>query len=85
MGDRYPAERVLMIGDAPGDLDAARDSGVLFFPTVPGQEDASWQELINEAFDRFAAGQYNGSYQDQKIARFQSSLPETPPWEQPGQ
>ncbi len=82
MAGRYPAGNVLMIGDAPGDLDAARTSGVLFFPTVPGEEDASWQDLIDETFDIFLAGRYAGACQDETIARFQSRLPETPPWQQ---
>jgi hypothetical protein len=80
MTGRYPASNVLMIGDAPGDLDAARANSVLFFPTIPGEEDASWQELMSDAFDRFICGNYAGSCQDAKIAAFQKRLPDTPPW-----
>ncbi len=69
-----------MIGDAPGDLEAARKNGVLFFPTVPGAEEASWQELMADGFERFVCGRYAGSYQDARIATFQKSLPDTPPW-----
>ncbi len=80
MAGRYAATNVLMIGDAPGDLEAARANGVLFFPTIPGQEDASWQELMAEGFERFVCGAYAGSYQDAKIAVFQQRLPDRPPW-----
>ena len=34
--DRYPENHVLMLGDSPGDLKAARDVGALFFPVNPG-------------------------------------------------
>lgn len=80
MAGRYAASNVLMIGDAPGDLDAAKASNVLFFPTIPGQEEASWQELMMEGFERFVSGQYAGSYQDAKVAAFQKRLPDRPPW-----
>jgi phosphoglycolate phosphatase-like HAD superfamily hydrolase len=80
MAGRYPAANALMIGDAPGDLDAARANGVPFFPTVPGREDACWHDLIAEGFERFVSGRYVGSYQDEKIKRFQERLPERPPW-----
>jgi len=80
MAGRYPAPNVLMIGDAPGDLDAAKANGVPFFPTVPGEEDACWQELMAEAFERFTSGRYVGPYQDERIARFQDRLPDRPPW-----
>lgn len=80
MASRYERANVLMIGDAPGDLAAAQDNDALFFPTVPGQEDASWQELMAEAFERYLSGQYAGPYQDGLIARFQQRLPDRPPW-----
>ena len=80
MASRYPATNVLMIGDAPGDLEAARANSVLFFPTIPGEEDASWQELIDEDFERFTCSRYAGAYQDRIIAAFQKRLPDTPPW-----
>ncbi len=80
MAGRYETPKVLMIGDAPGDLDAARANNVLFFPTIPGHEDASWQELIADAFNRFVRGSYAGPCQDAKIAAFQQRLPDRPPW-----
>jgi len=80
MAGRYPTTNVLMIGDAPGDLDAAKANGVPFFPTIPGEEDASWQELMADGFERFACGRYAGPYQDDLISRFQKRLPDTPPW-----
>ena len=46
---RYAPQHVLMIGDAPGDLDAARANGALFYPIIPGQEEHSRQRLGEEA------------------------------------
>jgi phosphoglycolate phosphatase-like HAD superfamily hydrolase len=80
MTGRYQIANVLMIGDAPGDLEAARKNGVLFFPTIPGEENASWQELMTKAFEQFISGRYAGACQDEKIAAFQKRLPDTPPW-----
>ena len=78
---RYAENHVLMIGDAPGDMKAARSVGALFFPVNPGREDASWQRLHDEAFDRFLAGEYAGPYEAALIAEFEACLPENPPWQ----
>mgnify|MGYP002624192568 FL=1 len=72
----YAPEKMLMIGDAPGDLKAAEAVGALFFPINPGHEEASWQRFLSEACDRFFAGQY----QTELIADFEKYLPEHPPW-----
>ncbi|MFZ4397695.1 MAG: HAD family hydrolase [Kiritimatiellia bacterium] len=77
---RYAPERVLMIGDAPGDYAAAQDNHAAFYPIVPGQEDASWQRLHDEAYDLFLQGKYAGAYADNLIRAFNDSLPEIPPW-----
>ena len=79
--DRYPENHVLMLGDSPGDLKAARDVGALFFPVNPGSEDTSWQLFLDEAMDKFFNGQYAGAYEDALIDKFQELLPETPPWQ----
>jgi phosphoglycolate phosphatase-like HAD superfamily hydrolase len=78
---RYPAQRILLLGDAPGDRSAARDAGVLFFPINPGAEAASWQRFVDEAYARFIAEEYAGEYQDRLIAEFEALLPRHPPWE----
>ena len=45
-----------MIGDAPGDLKAARANDALFFPINPGHEDESWERFYEEAVHKFLAG-----------------------------
>jgi phosphoglycolate phosphatase-like HAD superfamily hydrolase len=77
----YGKDKVLMIGDAPGDLKAARSAGALFYPINPGHEEASWERFYREACDRFLAGNYAGAYEQQLIAEFDRYLPETPPWQ----
>lgn len=77
---KYTPERTLMIGDAPGDLRAARANGFLFFPVDPGREEESWQRLLDEDLDRFFEGRFAGDYEKSLIAEFERLLPDTPPW-----
>lgn len=77
---KYAPESILMIGDAPGDYDAAQDNNALFYPIVPGQEAESWERLFHEGLDRFFAGTYCGEYEEELVQKFNASLPEQPPW-----
>ena len=77
---KYAAHHALMIGDAPGDLDAARANNALFFPINPGREDESWERFYKEGFQKFLSGEYAGPYETALIAEFESLLPSTPPW-----
>jgi len=77
---KYPPERILMIGDAPGDLAAARANGALFYPINPGEEEASWDRFVREAGPRFLAGEYTRAYEAELVAEFDKWLPERPPW-----
>ena len=78
--DNYATEKILMIGDAPGDHKAAKANGVLFFPILPGREEDSWERLHGEALDRFFAGTYAGEYEEKLFAEFDDCLPENPSW-----
>ena len=78
--NKYPADHILMMGDAPGDMEAAKANGVLFFPINPGQEEKSWERFYREALPRFFAGTYKGDYEAALIAEFEKLLPDTPPW-----
>lgn len=77
---KYSDEKILMIGDAPGDYDAAKSNGVLFFPVIPGREEESWERFFNEGLDRFFSGDFRGEYQQKLIDEFDSFLPENPNW-----
>jgi phosphoglycolate phosphatase-like HAD superfamily hydrolase len=77
---KFPDNRILMVGDAPGDYKAASANGVLFFPVNPGHEEESWDRFYNEALERFFAGTYQGDYERKLIEEFNSYLPEKPKW-----
>ena len=77
---QYAPDHILMIGDAPGDLRAARANDALFFPVNPGHEEESWQRFYEEGLHKFLAGEYAGDYETKLIAEFQRFMPETPPW-----
>ncbi|MDZ7373314.1 MAG: HAD hydrolase-like protein [candidate division KSB1 bacterium] len=79
-GGKYPPDRMLMIGDAPGDLKAAKANNALFYPINPGHEEESWQRFYEEAIDRFFEGTYAGEYEKRLIEEFEKLLPDTPPW-----
>lgn len=80
-GGKYPPKHVLMIGDAPGDFKAAKANNALFFPIVPGGEEASWQRFDDEGLDRFLNLQFAGEYEEALIREFNASLPERPAWQ----
>ena len=54
----YPASHVLMAGDAPGDLKAAKDNGVLFYPILAGHEKESWEAFEQQAMEPLLRGEY---------------------------
>ncbi|MCJ7626142.1 MAG: hypothetical protein MUO76_21830 [Anaerolineaceae bacterium] len=77
---KYPPGHMLMIGDAPGDLHAARSSDVLFYPIFPGHEAESWERFTKEVFAKFLHGEYAGAYEETLVGEFEKLLPEIPPW-----
>jgi phosphoglycolate phosphatase-like HAD superfamily hydrolase len=79
-GGKYRPDHILMIGDAPGDLKAARANSALFFPINPGHEEESWDRFLREAVHWFLSGEYAGEYEARLIAEFDRLLPEAPPW-----
>ena len=77
---RYRQGQVIMIGDAPGDMKAAKGNDARFFPINPGAEENSWQRFFSEGAARFRNGQFTESYEGELIAEFERLLPSTPPW-----
>ena len=77
---QYNPGHALMVGDAPGDYQAAVANSALFFPINPGREEESWKKLHDEGLDRFMAGEFAGEYQRQLLDEFDRCLPEQPPW-----
>lgn len=77
---KYAPEKILMIGDAPGDQEAALSNDALFFPIIPGREEASWARLHDEGLERFFGGTFAGDYQRELVRKFDACLPESPSW-----
>ena len=78
--NKYESDKILMIGDAPGDHKAAKDNGVLFYPILPGNEEYSWERLNKESLNRFFTGTYAGEYEEKLFSEFDDCLPENPNW-----
>lgn len=72
--NNYYEDEVLMVGDAPGDLEAATNNGVLYYPILAGNEGVSWKQILSQALPRFVDGSYRGEYQQKLIDEFNSTL-----------
>jgi phosphoglycolate phosphatase-like HAD superfamily hydrolase len=81
-GGKYAADHVLMMGDANGDLEAARSNHALFFPINPGYEEESWERFYKEGIPKFLGGEFAGAYEAKLIAEFEKLPLNTPPWMQ---
>jgi phosphoglycolate phosphatase-like HAD superfamily hydrolase len=77
---KYPKGHVLMIGDALGDRKAAEANEALFYPVLPGEENASWERFYREGLGRFLDGSFAGVYQEELVKEFESRLPSMPLW-----
>ena len=80
MCEKYPKEKILMMGDALGDQNAAGKNGVYFYPINPGAETKSWKRFYEEALGKFIDGSYGDGYEQSVILEFEGYLPDTPPW-----
>lgn len=72
----YNNIKVVMCGDAPGDLTAAEKNNVYFFPILVRSEKASWEEFIDRGLARLIDGSYGGEYQERKTKEFYKNLGE---------
>ncbi len=70
----YAPENVLMCGDAPGDMQAAEQNGVYYYPILVRKETDSWVEFINKGFELFINNNYGGKYQENKKTQFLNNL-----------
>ena len=59
-----------MLGDSIGDLIAATENGILFFPFIPYHENDSWTILINEALPKLINKAFDNEYQEMLINSF---------------
>ena len=70
----YDTDKILMVGDAPGDLQAAKNNGVRFYPILVNKEGFSWERLVEEAVPKLINGEFDEAYQNQLIEEFDASL-----------
>lgn len=70
----YDEKKILMVGDALGDLQAAKNNNVNFYPILVNKEGYSWQRLVNEAVPKLMNGTFDETYQNQLIKEFNDSL-----------
>ena len=54
----YDPDKVVMVGDAPGDCDAAEKNGVHYYPILVNHEKESWDEAIAVAYGKLQSGDY---------------------------
>ena len=69
----YDLDKVVMIGDAPGDCVAAEKNGVYYYPILVNHEKESWDEAIAVAFAKLQAGDY-AAYGAEKKQEFLRNL-----------
>ena len=69
----YSLDKVVMIGDAPGDCDAAEKNGVYYYPILVNHEKESWYEAIAVAYGKLQEGCY-AAYGVEKKQEFLRNL-----------
>ena len=69
----YDLDKVVMVGDAPGDCDAAEKNNVYYYPILVNHEKESWDEAIAVGFGKLQSGDYS-EYGAQKKKEFLKNL-----------
>ena len=69
----YDLNNVVMVGDAPGDCDAAEKNGVHYYPILVNHEKESWDEAIANGFAQLQSGSF-AEYGAQKKKEFLANL-----------
>jgi phosphoglycolate phosphatase-like HAD superfamily hydrolase len=71
---KYSSKKTLMLGDALGDLEAALENDLLFYPIMPGDEENSWRVFLNKVSKDFLNGEYTKQTQEKYIKIFVDKL-----------
>lgn len=69
----YEKDHVLMVGDAPGDQDAAEQNAVFYYPILVRHEAESWAQLVKTALPHLKDGSYQ-DYEKEMIDAFRKNL-----------
>lgn len=70
----YEPKNMLMIGDAPGDYEAAKAIGCCFYPIVPDRESKCWELLQSKYIEEFLCGKYYRDSEAELYCEFVKSL-----------
>ncbi|MGM9682841.1 MAG: HAD family hydrolase [Eubacteriales bacterium] len=81
-GKQYGEGRILMIGDAMGDHQAATEAGSAFYPIFPNAEDSSWKNFHDSVSDIFTRGEYTPEMQEKYVDRLKTILSDRPGWDE---
>lgn len=69
----YQADHVLMVGDALGDLEAAKENHIYFYPMLCRHEKESWDELWDVGYTKFITSCY-AHYEEARLKKFFQNL-----------
>lgn len=64
----------LMLGDTDGDGESAHAAGALFYPIMPGDEEASWRRFREEILPLFLTGKYGSEEETKYYSRLKDML-----------
>lgn len=67
-------EKMIMLGDAPGDMEAAFKTGIHFYPIIAGEEEKSWKELLETYADIFFTKGFDKELQDNLVEKMNNKL-----------
>lgn len=70
----YDLNKVVMVGDAPGDLMAAQENHILFYPILVRHETSSWKDFQSLLSPRLLDGTYLEKHQQTMIDCFIDNL-----------
>ena len=71
---KYDEDKIIMLGDALGDFEAAESINALFYPIFPGNEEKAWENFFKEGLDKFLDGTFKGEYQEKLLDEFNAML-----------
>lgn len=70
----YEPSKTMMVGDAFGDYQAAKDNGVCFYPILAAGESKSWKDLRLKYAPLFLQGQFSEKVQRELLERMKENL-----------
>mgnify|MGYP001204829613 CR=1 FL=1 len=71
---KYDSKNILYIGDSMSDFKAALEVESFFFPIIPGKENHSWKEFLEEGLVKFISLNFTKSYQINLMKKYNKFL-----------